>query len=133
VIGLYLLAAHLVGDYLLQTRWQADGKFGWTDGAMRLRARHCAAYCLPFVPIAVWQNWSAWGPFRVAYFLMLLWALHFFTDAQRFERTPGEWLVWRRRGTRRPLPPNPWPSIGLAIDQSLHVVQIAALAALFLS
>jgi hypothetical protein len=68
--------------------------------------------------------------------------VHFLTDAQRFTRTPGEWAWWRwcafiaegrvRRTPALPLAPNPWPTIGLAIDQSLHLIQIAVLAQIFL-
>ncbi len=143
MIVLWLLVAHLVGDYLLQTRWQAVEKFGWTRRAMQYRTRHVAAYCVPFIPISiVYGGFHLW----IDWFLVDLALWHWLTDAQRFTRTPGEWLVWRVRAPRvavdripmtgdprEPLPPNPWPTIGLAIDQTLHLVQIAVLASIFLT
>lgn len=156
----WLLLAHLVGDYLLQTRWQAAGKFGWTKRAMILRATHCWSYGTPFILLAYvyadgWWSFAFWN---------LLIVGHFFTDAQRFTSTPGDWIAWRwflspaeradayerverfnNEGdvtlTSRPaddverklkLKPNPWPSIPLAIDQTLHLAQILILAQVFL-
>lgn len=88
MIALYLLAAHLVGDFVLQTRWQAAGKF--TDRA--LRTRHVAVYCLPFVPVAVWRiGWQAFP------FLLSLYVLHWLTDSRRFRSTLGDWVGWRCR------------------------------------
>src|SRR4051812_16842327 len=96
MLALWLLAAHCAGDYLLQTRWQAVGKFGWSPEAVRLRWRHCTAYCVPFAPVALWARHDGLGGLVVAAsFLLFLHALHFLTDAQRFHRTPGEWLAWR--------------------------------------
>ncbi len=137
MLALYLVAAHMVGDYLLQTRWQALGKFGWTRDAVRTRATHCTAYTLAFVPV-VWSTLQDWPSVQggVA-FLAYLWALHFFTDAQRFTRTPGELLASLRDQARgrevEPLGPNPWAPMPILIDQSLHLVQVAVLAAVFLA
>lgn len=149
MIVLWLLVAHLTGDYLLQTRWQANGKFGWDRVERELRIRHCAGYAACFAPVAVWYapNWPA-----ALMFMVLLFAAHFLTDAQRFTRTPGEWLWWHvlggdttdpeKRGvhaamgadtTKFDLPPNPWKPISLAIDQTLHLIQIAVLAELLLT
>lgn len=158
MIVLWLIIAHLVGDYLFQTRWQANGKFGWTADAMWLRIRHVHGYVAAFVPAAFVYAPRLSGAFA---FLMFLAVVHFLTDAQRFKSTPGEWLVWNLgivsdetkidAHTRQELlagmlvssapakadglriPPNPWPSIGLAIDQTLHLIQIAVLAELFLT
>ena len=138
MIALWLIAAHLVGDYLLQTRWQAVGKFGWTREAMIYRTAHVLTYLLPFIPIAF-----IYGDFLGAVgFIVWLGVLHWFTDAQRFVRTPGEvfvWgFIWRDRSFwaedpgKPSLEPNPWPSLPLAIDQTLHVATLAALGAWFL-
>lgn len=129
MIVLWLLAAHLVGDYLLQTRWQAMGKFGWTREAMIYRTAHVLTYLLPFIPIAL-----VYGNLVEAVgFIVWLGVLHWFTDAQRFVRTPGEVLVWKFKQPKAlPLLPNPWPSLPLAIDQTLHVLTLAVLGAWFL-
>jgi hypothetical protein len=49
--------AHMVGDYLLQTDWQARHKLGGLgrDGvARRALLAHVATYTLAFVPALVW-------------------------------------------------------------------------------
>jgi hypothetical protein len=158
VIGLYLLAAHLVGDVLLQTRWQATLKLR----NQRMRAQHVAGYCLPFVPIAVLYGRWSWSP---AAFLSLLAVLHFATDSRRFHSTLGDLIQWRIDLWRDPLPlkrawldyalaaadrnpairaidvsdkavrwptPNPWPPIVLMVDQTLHLCQLAILGGVLL-
>lgn len=156
MIGLYLLAAHLVGDFVLQTRWQAVGKF--TDHALRLR--HVTTYSLPFIPIAAWYGPDGSG----AGFMIGLVLLHYLTDSRRFRSTLGDWIAWRLRepepnpaaiyrpGSGRlwdptedelraameapiylPLEPNPWPAVPIMVDQALHVCQLALLGGLFLS
>lgn len=150
--ALYLLAAHLVGDFLLQTRWQAMGKFGWTEEAIWLRTKHVAVYCACFLPVVVTSPDVEGGDYA---FLVGVFALHWLTDAQRFPNNLAETIAWRfisqenkleewqiyhalNQGVivyphqRKRLPPNPWPPMSLAIDQTLHILQIAVLAALFL-
>lgn len=51
------VVCHLVGDYLLQTDWQATHKRGGLSRdpeARRALARHVASYTLAFVPAFVW-------------------------------------------------------------------------------
>ena len=51
------VVSHLVGDYLLQTDWQATNKrcgLGSDPVARRALARHIATYTLAFVPAFVW-------------------------------------------------------------------------------
>lgn len=51
------LVAHMVGDYLLQTDWQARHKAGGLGGsriAFRALTTHVATYTLAFVPACVW-------------------------------------------------------------------------------
>lgn len=50
------LVAHMVGDYLLQTDWQARNKRGGLSGgtAFRALATHVATYTLAFVPALIW-------------------------------------------------------------------------------
>lgn len=131
MLVLYLLAAHLIGDYLIQTRWQSVGKFGWTREAIGFRTRHVLGYLLPFTPVAF-----AYGnALEATGFLAWLGVVHWYTDAQRIVVTPGEWLWWRvvAANKKAKLEPNPWPSLPLAIDQTLHVIQIAVLGGWFLA
>ena len=51
------LVAHMVGDYLLQTDWQARHKRGGLGGdpvARRALLTHVATYTLAFLPALVW-------------------------------------------------------------------------------
>jgi Protein of unknown function (DUF3307) len=51
------LVAHLAGDYLLQTDWQARHKAGGLGGdrtARKALVAHIATYTLAFVPACVW-------------------------------------------------------------------------------
>lgn len=156
MIALYLLAAHMVGDYILQSRHQATLKL--TDRLVR--AGHVFTYSLCFVPIAFVYA----SPGRAVGFLVWLFVLHFATDSRRFRSTLGDVIAWRigpvgmtvkpkdlwRRdiwlgrldmpesdvtempSTMRWPPPNEWAPMSILIDQTLHVVQLAVLAGLFL-
>ena len=50
------IVCHMVGDYLLQTDWQARNKRGGLSGgeAMRALFSHVTTYTLAFVPVFVW-------------------------------------------------------------------------------
>ena len=50
------VVSHAVGDYLLQTDWQALNKRGGllADGSRRALITHVATYTLAFVPGLVW-------------------------------------------------------------------------------
>lgn len=145
MLSLYLLAAHLTGDFLLQNRWMARRKLNdaWW------RTYHVAVYCVPFVPLVVvyahgWQR-------SLLFFVLLYWA-HWLTDSREFRSTVGDVIHWAFMGSAsrgaewervvktRPhetvspsrIPPNLWPLVGVAVDQSLHVIQLAILGGLFL-
>lgn len=132
MIVLWLLVAHLVGDYVLQTRWEAVEKFGWTRLAIRRRTAHVASYLIPFLPIVFTHQRGVW---QGQAFVVGLVVLHWLTDAQRFPSTLGDWLAWHLGADTRQfnLPPNPWPSIPLVLDQTAHLIQIAVLAQVFLA
>jgi hypothetical protein len=51
------LVAHMVGDYLLQTDWQARHKRGGLGGdtvARKALIRHVTSYTLAFLPAFIW-------------------------------------------------------------------------------
>ena len=50
------IVAHMVGDYLFQTDWQARNKRGGLGGGPAFRAlgAHVATYTLAFVPALIW-------------------------------------------------------------------------------
>lgn len=92
MIGLYLLAAHLVGDFVLANRWQAAAKI--KDRAMR--AQHVWGYALPFVPLLLWRYLSgASSGWSCAAFMWLLLLMHYATDSYRFRSTLGDVVQWR--------------------------------------
>lgn len=157
MIALYLLAAHLVGDFLLQNRWQAVGKL--TD--RWLRVQHVIGYLIPFCGLVAYVHPALW---RAAAFLGALAVVHYLTDSRRFYSTLGDVIQWRLDHLTDPVAlkrewleyvvgraesaglravdvsdeavkwptPNPWPATPLMIDQTLHIVQLAILGGLLL-
>lgn len=91
MLGLALIASHLVGDFVFQTRWQAAGKLARRD----LRAQHVFFYGVAFVPVVVWRIFAAHVGLRGSLFFLLLIVLHYATDSRRFRSTLGDWIGWR--------------------------------------
>jgi hypothetical protein len=64
--------AHMVGDYLFQTDWQArhkSGGLGRNGVARRALAAHVATYTLAFVPAFIWigdELGAGWAALAVA-------------------------------------------------------------------
>jgi hypothetical protein len=108
LIALYIIAAHMAGDYLLQTHNMAMKKL--TDWYVRMQ--HVWVYSMCFVPVAHLAHVSDG---RALAFLYSNFAVHFVIDSRRW--ASGE--VW---------PPRP-----VLIDQSLHAVTLAVLAGVFLT
>lgn len=115
--------SHLVGDFLLQTDWQATHKFGGlgpNPEARRALLAHTATYTLAFVPALIWLSTDigAWA-IGVA---VLIGLPHMIQDdgrlldayMRRFKRVQGE-------------PPS---GLRLALDQSFHMVFLFGLALL---
>ena len=103
--GLDLIAAHMVGDYLLQTDAMARGKrHNW-----RIRALHVSLYVVPFLLLLLTYPIR---PDRMAEFLALLWVTHFVTDSRQW----ASGVHW---------PPKP-----ILVDQSIHLATLALLARL---
>lgn len=144
MLGLYLIAAHMFGDFVLQDRWTAARKLG----QRHVRFNHVIIYSLPFIPIA-WIYAPGW---RGSVFVLALPALHYLTDSRRFHSTLGDWLGWRHATPKRraaewalnhgpvpvgttsdSLPPNPWEPTTLLVDQALHVAQLSILGGLLLA
>lgn len=102
MIGLDVVAAHLVGDYLLQGDAMAARKLrcGWT------RAWHVTVYTLPFFGVAL-LNGHGWA--RVFLFLLLVWVTHFLTDSVRWQLGSS------------------WPQKALMVDQAIHLATLALL------
>ncbi len=97
-----LLAAHMVGDYILQTNEEAMKK---TMDVSKL-LDHCFKYTLAFLPFVVTTNTSH---HRKVAFLYAVFVTHILTDQKRW--ASGE----------------EWPPKPILVDQALHAVQLAIL------
>jgi hypothetical protein len=115
--------SHLVGDFLLQTDWQATHKFGGlgpSPESRRALLAHTVTYTLAFVPALIWlaTDIGAWA-IGVA---VLIGLPHMIQDdgrlldayLRRVKRVQGE-------------PPG---GLRLALDQSFHMVFLFLLALL---
>lgn len=134
MLALWLIACHLTGDYLLQSRWQADAKLhNW-----RVRLRHVTCYTLVFVPLAFVYAGAGW---RTPAFLAALFVLHFATDSFRPPFSLGDVIEWRLLPSNRAererrhgvLAPSTWTPQAIILDQTLHLLQLALLGSLFLT
>jgi hypothetical protein len=97
-----LLAAHLVGDFILQSNDTAKRKLD----EPRVRAMHVTRYCLPFLVAGILGRERA---SRLLTFLILLWISHFIIDSKRW------------------IPNEEWTAGTYINDQALHAVQLALL------
>ena len=116
------LVAHMVGDYLLQTDWQARHKRGGlTDpAARRPLLTHVATYTLAFVPAFVWiasELDAGWAVVAA----VLVFLPHLVVDDGRIvQRVPHPRQA--RRGLRR--------RVASSVDQSFHVLSLWLVALL---
>ena len=117
------LVAHMVGDYLLQTDWQARNKRGGLDAgpvARRALVTHVSTYTLAFLPALIWIGvelepvWSIVAG-------VLIFVPHLLIDDGR---VVSLYLVRVKRADGM--------NIGLAasVDQSFHVLSLFLVALL---
>jgi hypothetical protein len=119
-----LLVSHLVGDYLLQTDWQAvhkRGGLGADPVARQALLSHVATYTLAFVPALIWLagDLSAVAVVGVAVAIAVP---HMVQDDGRLlaiyvRRVKGCDIV-------------AFPLVGAAVDQTMHIVALFGLALL---
>lgn len=117
-----LIVSHLVGDYLLQTEWQALHKHGGLSRdpvSRRALLSHISTYTLAFVPATVWlageHGASALG------LLALIAVPHLIQDDGRLLSRYIE--VAKRTPAHEGL-------VHMAVDQSFHVVALFLVALL---
>jgi Protein of unknown function (DUF3307) len=115
------IVSHLVGDFLLQTDWQAQNKHGGLGrDPVRRRAllSHIASYTFAFVPGFVWlaTDIGAWV-IAVAAGVALP---HLIQD-------DGRLLAAYSRAVKRTVAPQT-DFLTIAVDQSFHIVTLFALA-----
>lgn len=117
---LALLASHLVGDFLMQTEWQAVDKEGGLRDSRARRAllQHVVAYTASFAPALVWiaRRTTARRALIVAGAVAVP---HLLVDDGRLVE------VWLREVKRAPQPP---PALAVAVDQSFHVISLLGAA-----
>lgn len=121
-VFLVFLVSHLVGDWILQTDWQATNKsLGLTsDGASRRAlASHALVYTLCFIPSLIWlsDTLSAEEALLVA---ALIGVPHFVQDDGR--------LIQAYARRIKKLDTAIHPVVLLAVDQGFHVLALFAVA-----
>ena len=121
VIAVFIVA-HMVGDYLFQTDWQARHKRGGLSGGVALRAlsTHVATYTLAFVPALIWigseldAGWAVIAGVLVA-------LPHLVIDDGRIVRA---YLAHVKRAPEFDI------SLAASVDQSFHVLSLCLVALL---
>jgi Protein of unknown function (DUF3307) len=117
------VVSHLVGDYLLQTEWQARHKHGGLSGPpVRRRAllSHIATYTMSFIPALVWLwDTDGAGVFGVAALIAIP---HLIQDDGRLLYAYARAVKRADLGANR--------GLALAVDQSFHVLALFGTALL---
>ena len=120
-VFLVLVLSHLVGDFALQTAWQAQHKRGGL-GPDRVSRRallaHVGTYTLAFVPAFVWL-WDSLGP-GVFALAALIAGTHLIQD-------DGRLLEAYVRTVKRTSPEH-HGTLMLAVDQTFHALVLFGLA-----
>jgi Protein of unknown function (DUF3307) len=114
------VVSHLVGDYLVQTDWQARNKrLGLAGDPVRRRAllSHVFTYTLCFVPVLIWMSDDLGG--GVVWVAALVFIPHVIQDDGRLLT----WFIFRVKGTEESA-----REIYTPVDQSFHVLALFALA-----
>ena len=118
------LVAHMVGDYLFQTDWQARNKRGGLSGpgvARRALFSHVTTYTLAFLPAMVWigLELDLWRALLAA---VVIAVPHLIQDDGRLL----DIYMRRVKGTE----PVPGSGLLIAVDQAFHVLVLFLLALL---
>jgi hypothetical protein len=115
------VVSHLVGDYLLQTDWQARNKrLGLAGDPVRRRAllSHVLVYTLTFVPTLIWLSDDLGA--GVVWVAPLIFIPHVIQDDGRLLT----WFIFKVKGASE----ESAREIYMAVDQSFHVLALFALA-----
>jgi hypothetical protein len=117
------LVAHMVGDYLFQTDWQARHKRGGLTGsavARRALVMHVTTYTLAFVPALIWIGSNTDAATAIVAGI-LIFIPHLIVDDGRLVRF---YLARVKRADGF--------DVGLAasVDQSFHVLSLCLVAIL---
>jgi fatty acid desaturase len=114
-----LLMAHLIGDWLLQTEWQAvNKKTNWKALLLHILIYHAVVFLILFFGFNL-------KFISIIVAVVFLGVLHTILDMG--EAVPGIIKVLRINVNR---PPQKW--LNLAVDQSIHIL-LLGVASLYLS
>jgi hypothetical protein len=118
------IVSHLVGDYLLQTEWQARhkrGGLGPDPEARKALVMHVSTYTLAFVPALVWlaDDISAAGVAGVA---ALIFLPHLVQDDGRLLNAYMARVKGLEASANLP--------VTIAVDQSFHLATLFGIALL---
>jgi hypothetical protein len=111
------LVAHMVGDYLFQTDWQARHKRGGLGGdavARKALVSHVTTYTLAFVPALIWIGTELDAVWAIAA-AVLVYVPHLVIDDGRLVRF---YLLRVKRADGLNL------GLAASVDQSFHVVSL---------
>lgn len=116
-----LVVSHVVGDFLLQTEWQAthkQGGLGRDSTARRALVAHVTSYILAFIPALAWLAGDlGFGVLGVA---VMIGVPHLVQD-------DGRIVVWWMAHVKH-ASVGELPLVAAAVDQTFHVVALLALA-----
>jgi hypothetical protein len=111
------VVSHLVGDYMLQTEWQARNKHGGLSSSptkRRALLSHIATYTLAFVPALVWLSDSVDG---------WVFALALVIAVPHLIQDDGRLLArYARRVKKTEISTN--PMLEAMLDQSFHLLAL---------
>jgi hypothetical protein len=120
IFGVFVVS-HLVGDYLVQTDWQARHKRnGLTGDPVRRRAlfAHVTTYTLTYVPAFVWMyDEVGLGVIAVA-------AAVFIPHLLQDDGRALSWFVYRVKGCDDQTA----PEVFKPVDQTFHILTLFAIA-----
>jgi hypothetical protein len=112
------IVSHLVGDYLLQTDWQAANKTGglkFRGTPRRALCSHVATYTLAYIPALVWLADDI-GAGKAIIVAAAIGIPHLVQD-------DGRWLDHYMRAVKH-CEPCDAPDVRAAVDQVFHVVAL---------
>jgi hypothetical protein len=117
-VFLVLVVSHLVGDFILQTDWQAKYKYGGLSAdPVRRRAlgNHIVTYMLAFLPALVWIA-AEGGLARAVLAAIVVAVPHWVQDDGR--------LLDLYMAAVKGAGAETSPGLRIAVDQSFHVVAL---------
>ncbi len=117
-VFIVLLVSHLVGDFILQTDWQAKYKYGGLSAdPVRRRAlgTHIVTYMLATLPALVWIA-AEGGLDRAVLAAILIGVPHWIQDDGRLL----DLYIAAVKGAGA----DGFPGLRIAVDQSFHVVAL---------